>query len=80
VFNPVALGSCLSQPNRIWVGIANVNSEVTMINSKCREHRERESKKKATNSVHHKWFVVELSLRFNIFIIAKVSRTMGRGR
>jgi hypothetical protein len=57
VFNPVALGSCLSQPNRIWVGITNVNSEVTMINSlgmKCRQHRERESKKKATNSVHHK--------------------------
>jgi death-on-curing family protein len=45
-----------------------------MINSlgvKCREHRERESKKKATNSVHHIWFVVELSLRFNIFVMVK---------
>jgi hypothetical protein len=47
VFSPVGLGSYLSQPNRIWVGITNINSEVTMINSlgvKCREHRERESK------------------------------------
>jgi hypothetical protein len=77
----LVLGSYLSQPNRIWVGITNVNSEVTMINSlgvKCREHREKESNKKGNEFGPSEMVRRGVVTQIQYFYHAKASWTMGQ--